>query len=496
MAGSFEFNRVTFGLPVETFRVDAYIALDERLPAVTEFVMRLLKVCERVPLTAVRDYFGFNDIEARAVIESLAKQGLLEVSEDQVVLSSFALEKFDEAGGDHPRFSKVELKSDTVTFDLVSFTPLRSTLVEMASDNIIKLDAAEDALGNSVERARLAYRRRYPEIASLRADLRERSYGVYSVESVESRRRNYVQVPVSFELDQDGHVERRMDEVFERIVPPELLHFVSEQVTAAIPRTLSLPAAGFDAFIEAFDLRLLNQYLTGKRFDLLRYLAEVQVGRSVRYAEGAEPMFGNLYLQGNRERILERLNDRRLGKRRHGALLTSLAWLVPDYALWGRGDAFAQSVNALSSALHSGGHGDDLYLFANADSDEESDVTNSLRVPHLQELHFVRQQPAGGRIMSGRVEILLYPTAFMVAMFHLPAPGNEGLWVPIGFISSQDGHLDTAHKLLRQAASGARYGRRARFNHKAQLAPPSEFDDACAFLNYCTLRSGSQRPSD
>lgn len=98
--------------------------------------------------------------------------------------------------------------------------------------------------------------------------------------------------------------------------------------------------------------------------------------------------------------------------------------------------------------------------------------------------------------MAGRVEILLYPTAFMVAMFHLPVPGNEGLWVPIGFISSQDGHLDTAHKLLRQAASGARYGRRARFNHKAQLAPPSGFDDACAFLSYCTLRSGSQGPSD
>jgi len=496
MAGSFEFNRITFGLPVETFRVEAYIALDERLPVVTEFVMRLLKVCGQVPLTAVRDYFGFNDIEARAVVESLTKQGLLEFQEDEVRLSAFALEKFEEAGGDYPRFSKVELKTDTVTFDLVSFTPLRSTPGEMASDNIIKLDAADDALGNSVERARAAYRRRYPEIASLRADLRERSYGVYSVESVESKRRNYVPVPVSFELDQDGHVERRIDEVFERIAPPALLHFVSEQVTAAIPLTLSLPVAGFDAFIDAFDLRLLNQYLTGKKFDLLRYLAEVQVGRSVRYGEGTEPMFGNLYLQENRERILARLADRRQGKRRHGALLTSLAWLVPDYALWGRGESFAQSVNALSSALQTGGPGDDLYMFANAEPGEEADVTNSLRVPHLRELHFVRPQPAGGRLMAGRLEILLYPTAFMVAMFHLPVPGNEGLWVPIGFISSREDHLDTAHKLLRQAASGPRYGRRARFNHKAQLPPSVGFDDACTFLNYCTLKNGRSGEAD
>jgi len=33
-----EFNRVTFGLPVESFRVQAHIALEERLPVVTECV--------------------------------------------------------------------------------------------------------------------------------------------------------------------------------------------------------------------------------------------------------------------------------------------------------------------------------------------------------------------------------------------------------------------------------------------------------------------------
>lgn len=36
MSFPIEFNRVSFGLPVETFRVDAYIALEERLPVVTD----------------------------------------------------------------------------------------------------------------------------------------------------------------------------------------------------------------------------------------------------------------------------------------------------------------------------------------------------------------------------------------------------------------------------------------------------------------------------
>ena len=71
-------------------------------------------------------------------------------------LSRFAVERFEEAGGDNPRFSKVALKTDTVTFDLISFTPLRSVNGESLNDNIIKLNAADDALGESKERARLA----------------------------------------------------------------------------------------------------------------------------------------------------------------------------------------------------------------------------------------------------------------------------------------------------------------------------------------------------
>jgi hypothetical protein len=43
--GAFEFNRITFGLPIESYRVDAFITRDERLPVVTEYVLRLLKVC-------------------------------------------------------------------------------------------------------------------------------------------------------------------------------------------------------------------------------------------------------------------------------------------------------------------------------------------------------------------------------------------------------------------------------------------------------------------
>lgn len=491
-----EFNRVTFGLPVETFRVDAYIALDERLPVVTEFVLRLLRICGPINLSSFRNYFGFTNSEALSVIDSLSGQGLLEVFEEEVQLSRYAIERFEESGGEHPRFSKVERRSDTVTFDLISFTPLRSQGGEIPSDNLVKLEASEEAIGESVERARKAYRQRYSEVAALRSELRERSFGVYSVEDVESKRRNYIPIPVSFALDTEGQVRRQIDEAFERVAPPELVQFVNEQVTAAIPKTISLGNAGLDEFIDTFDLPLLRQYVQGKKFDLFRYITDVHLTKSARHPAGVDAVFGNLYLQENCERILARLKDRRRGQRRHGPLLSSIAWLAPDYPLWGRGDAFARTVSLLTNELRREQSDDNLHLLAYSEQGQEQSVVSRYRVQGLTELHFARPMPPEGMLMGGRLELMLYPTGFMLSTIHLPCPGNSGLWLPIGFASSAPKHLDVAQKLLRAAMSGRRYGRKARFSQKDAQVQPTSFEEGLPFLNYCGLADGLREDAD
>lgn len=490
MSESTEFNRVTFGLPVETFRVNAHIALEERLPIVTEFVLRLLRICGHISLADLRDYFGFKDSEALALIESLSRQGLISLEDDSVRLTAFANERFDEAGGDHPRFSKVELKQDTVTFDLRSFTPLRTGRGSLPTDNIIKLDAEEEALGNSVERAKNAYRQRYPEIASMRDDLREQSYGVYAIEDIESKRRSYVPVPVTFSLDADGQVSRGLDETFELVAPQDLLQFLNEQITGAIPRTLSLKNLGLDDFIETFNVQVMRRYLVGKKFDLSGYVDDVHFKKTVKFPKGITPIFGNLYLPENRELIVARLNDRRAGRRRQGKLVTSLAWLVPDYDLWGRGDSFASTVGAFAAALREIGSADDLHIFSTAEYGTEAVVTNRFRVNGLRELHFFRAKLGEDLTMNGRLEIALYPTGFVAALFHTSMPGTTGLWVPVGFISTLPNHLDIAHKLLCRVMGAGRYGGQARFKAGDASKGTPSFEEACAFLNYESLPTG------
>ena len=86
-----------------------------------------------------------------------------------------------------------------------------------------------------------------------------------------------------------------------------------ERVTSFIPKTLTIGVPWLEEFIETFDLKLMQQYLTSKKFDLIRYLTDVHVLRSAKYSKGVDPVFGNLYLQENRERIVSRIRDRREG---------------------------------------------------------------------------------------------------------------------------------------------------------------------------------------
>lgn len=495
MTSVYEFNTVTFGLPTETFRVKAYVALEERLPIVTEFVLRLLRICRHMPLSGLRSYFGFSDAEALAVVESLSRQGLIELFDDQVQLSQFATERFDQSGGDHPGFTKVKMRQDTVTFDLISFAPLRLRASRKLG-NGRELEADEAVLSESVERARSAYRARFAEVASMREELRERSYGVYAVEDVESKGRGYLPLAVSFALDDDGQVHRRLEEGFERIAPPELANFVQERVTASIPKTLSVGLAGIEEFIDVFDVNVMHQFVIGKKFDLIGYLRSVHSERAVTYPRGMDAMLGSIYLEANLERVVSRLRIRREGRTRQGRLLTSAAWLTPDYELWGRGAAYARAVETLSAELSTEKSADALHIFAYAERGDESRRSAQLWAPRLRELHFARASGVDGMLMSGRLEILLYPTAFVVALVHVAIPGNAGLWAPIGFLSTLPKHLETAHKLLRSTLTAGGYGGKARLGRSEGGDSQITFEQACPFLHFEAVRRAADTDLD
>lgn len=483
---AFEFNRITFGIPIESYRVDAFITRDERLPVVTEYVLRLLKICTSISLGSLRDYFGFSDGEAIAVIDSLKRQGLIETIEDSIILSNFANEKFEASGDEYPRFSKVELRRDTVTFDLLSFTPLPSRTNTMLSDNVIRLNASDDFIGSSIEFAKAAYYKRFPDIVRIAEGLGQDAINVYSVEDIQSKKRGFLPIPVRFSLNQQGQIDRYTEDAFEDGASPELVKAFREHVSEVFPTSENSDIEVFEQFIESFELSYLVKYIVGNSFDLFRYASDVKSGE-ISAPRGVRPLFGNLYLPSNSEILVRRIKSQRTDARRNN-LLMDVGWLAPNHQFWGRGEAFHEAVNGFNTAL-SGKYRSGLQLFAQTEQGQEALIASVLKVPQIESLNFFRPSTVGDPTMQGRLELFLYPTGFVAAMFHLSIPGNSSQWAPVGFVSALPKHTETAHKIFELAVGGSKYGGRYADNRVSnEEARAVNFQESCGFLCFTDLR--------
>ena len=92
--------------------------------------------------------------------------------------------------------------------------------------------------------------------------------------------------------------------------------------------------------------------------------------------------------------------------------------------------------------------------------------------------------------MQGRLELFLYPTGFVAALFHLSIPGNSTQWAPVGFVSALQKHTETAHRLFELAAGGPNYGGRYSDNrNQGAQAQDALFSEACGFLYFSDLRN-------
>src|SRR5919198_1330694 len=116
-----EFNRITFALPGCQFVINASVTVNERLPKVTEFVLRLIRLCDGLEPEQIRAYFGLTPKETKIVLEALMDERLIRLEERLVKLTRYAAEKFDETDDELPRFSAVADRTDSIDFDLLTF---------------------------------------------------------------------------------------------------------------------------------------------------------------------------------------------------------------------------------------------------------------------------------------------------------------------------------------------------------------------------------------
>lgn len=484
------FNRITFALPVQPFKVTAFISTQERLPAVTEFVLRLLNTCGQVSLAAFRDYFGFSEAEALSVIESLDRQGHVTLSEDQLTLSEEMRQRFETSPDDCPWVTKLKRRTDVVPFDLLTFSMLGRAEFAFATANWVKLNPPPEIVGNSLEKARRAYGESFSRIeretARTRGEERERSYGVHSIESVEARKPGFVPLTVSLEVDAKNNVTAKLPNEFETGASLELLSEFRERIAGYLEANAQGREEGLQEFLTMFELDFFRPYAL--EADLNAHKLATDIERGMGAPAGVQPLFGEIYLRKNRDALLSHIHEARAGYKGQPTFQNSLGWLAPDYGLWGRGDDFRQTVDAFRKAIKSTGKGDDLFVFDRAEERQEPAVRGKYSGTGLVELHLIRPPTVSAAHWHASLELMLYPGRFAVVLFHATLPASPGARVPFGFISTRPKHLRQVHQLVLDAGNGSRYGGRWSPSRDGGPARPQKLFDACSFLAYSDIQ--------
>ncbi|MDU0959188.1 MAG: hypothetical protein E7A86_29100, partial [Bradyrhizobium sp.] len=113
-----------FRIPCRRFSFVLNVSRDRRLPVVDEFVLRLLKMFDRIPVQRLRRFFGFSVREMEVVLKDLGARGHILLDGDLVSLDPAAEELFSSSSDGMPRIVSIETWNETVSFDMVASTIL------------------------------------------------------------------------------------------------------------------------------------------------------------------------------------------------------------------------------------------------------------------------------------------------------------------------------------------------------------------------------------
>jgi len=461
------FNRITFSIPVESFKIEYDVTEDKRESVVTEFVLRLLWVAGSVDVLTLKSYFGFSDSEAIIVIDDLKNKGLIELFDSKITLTAHSKIAFAASNADYPSFVKVESRADQITFDLLSFSPMQNRKGG-GTQNGITLQITQEIQGKSIELAKNAFHNKFEDCISILSDTRKKT-SLYSLNDIESRRRSFINIPVVFALDQHGNIERIIESKAEVHISDEFMDLFNEKVSLELG--VSVRNSGveeLESFINIFKCPFLENYISGNKFNFSKFMSDVD-SKNIEKPTGIVPVYGAMYFPHNLEKIIDRIELRR-NKNEEKRKCSSLIWISPDDKFWGRGDLLEQSFAKLNASLQINGS-DNTYLFTRANPGDEAVISNRFRGSHIKEVHLYKPIITEGTGLLQNLEILFYPGGFMSVLLHLSSNENPSLKIPIGFISNKLSHLKYCQNFLNPIINSSRYLGRASFNNKNSILP-------------------------
>lgn len=478
------FNQITFSLPARQFVIDSSVTVNESLPKVTEFVLRLIRLCEVIEPEEIGHYFGLTPKEVRLLLESLSDQSLIAFDGKVVKLTTYAESKFY-TDDDLPRFSVVKPRKDVVDFDLLTFNPIENGTPKSAPNYAVEISVDSDQIGESKRLAERAYHKHFQRILKTRESTNDK-IDIYKISNVKSEKLFGIPLEVGFHLGKEASVERLIN--FEEDAPEEYKLNIEASISNALQRRLNSGQHSLlMEFVNRFEDKVIGQYLSKTEFHFSRYVNDVHVKKNVSYSGTTQALIGNLYMPENAEKILSAVEESLplLGRQKASTFQSSVAWLAPDYPFWGKTSLLDEFYFNLQSKLPQPKRkkdvsGEEVRLLYPGSSGSARQVQNQYWSKKEKSFHLY-----GGEVMGGRVEVLLLPTCLTCVLFHFATPGNTSALVPFGFMSRSPDILKEAHLIIREATdNGQKYEGKVIFQ-KGGAGSDTSYEDNFGFLNYC-----------
>jgi hypothetical protein len=430
-------DAVDFQIACRRFTVRATVTRDRQLGVVDEYVLRLLAVVERMPITRLRAWFGFSEAEMETVLLDMGeRRSWIEFDGDDVVLSPAGRDLFRTVGDDGiPQIVEVAPLVADVWFDLVSRNMVpRSRPYNV--DYLVRLREQESARELPEAFAREAFESNFRQYARrIRRFPDADSVNLYSISDVHGGGYAYQVLPAGLALD--------LEKLTVRPVFPDLddggpgfqkLTVAANDAWMVLnaPDAAATTAVEFDRMTGQSHLAPLIRAPDSRRawYDAL----------SLQRAPGFLPTIGAAYLEGNVTALLDAVSTA-------GELPSPMevVWLRPSGTSWGRTLRVADTLQAIRETLRNAGVAEVSTRLAMPRSTHRSVRTN-----HRRLFDFGVLSPQGH--LPANLEVLLVGGVAALVNVHLPVTGHG---VGIGGVVTDQKRLSRIAERLRVDQQGS-----------------------------------------
>ncbi|WP_164054861.1 hypothetical protein [Rhizobium leguminosarum] len=319
------------------------------MPLVDEFVLRTLKLAERLPAKRLASFFGFTDAEIEPVTADLVSAGLIVIRDDYIELHPSAHAHFRGSEDGAPRVVDVDPWIERLWFDLVSRNMMAP---DRARPTRNLLDIRPDGMARElpVSFARKAFQENFAEyLRKVRRISNPDRFSLYSVSDVEPERFGSVVIRGTEELVFDPqprlrpHLLEVETENFARFRPlANALNDAYRALRGAEPSAAAL--SEFSRILS--DTTVARAHNEFEFFDYTMWMAQNVSERT----PGRQPIIGAPYIARNADLFVKLLEDLPNLSSDDGKAV-EIRWFRPGGSIWGITPDLQETIASIKSAV-------------------------------------------------------------------------------------------------------------------------------------------------